>query len=76
MSTSEVSLQFSKVFTVATHFPTTPPASKEKLVQTQASKSHNQRDCSVPSNHNLEHHLNWKKKHLSACFVFCFFLWK
>lgn len=74
MSASEVSLQLSKVFTVATHFKTTPPpASKEKLVQTQASKSHNQRDCSVPSNHNLEHHLNWKKNIFQHVSYFVFF---
>lgn len=40
MSTSEVSLQFSKVFTVATHFPTTPPPLPKKNSYKPKHQSH------------------------------------
>ena len=68
MSTSEVSLQFLKVFTTCNpHFltreksaphPTPQKKNTKKKTTNQASKSHNQRDCSLSNNHNFEPHLS------------------
>lgn len=77
MSTSEVSLQLSKVFTVAIHFKTTPPPLPKKNSYKPKHQSHTIKEIvlypviTILSTTSIE-----KKKHLPACFVFWFFLRK